>query len=398
MQRSSFRKANFWGTLLLVALLSFVIGNRWSEIIGAVGVSNAATQQNSGLPADLQYDEVEELYDVLRQTYDGELNEEELLNGLKDGLARASGDVYTRYLNAEAAEAFSNDLNGTFSGIGAELGINDAGQLTIVAPLDDFPAQKAGVRAQDVIVEVDGEESIDWTVEEAVTNIRGPEGSDVSLTLARNGERIEVTITRQTIVLPSVETEILEENIGYIRISRFAEDTQRLVANAAQEFQSKNVEKVILDLRNNGGGFLAAAVDVAGLWVENQVVVEQRQGGEVTDALRTNQVAEFEGLETVVLVNGGSASASEIVAGALQDLELATIVGEQTFGKGSVQSLEKLDEGGVLKVTIARWYTPDGRTIDEEGIAPDVEVSLSEEDIEAERDSQRLRAIEILSD
>ena len=377
------------GWAVLIALLAFVIGNRWTDIEDKFFSSH---QAGLSLPEDMDYSEVEELYDILRREFDGQLTLEQLLDGLKDGLASAAGDPYTVYLNEEESNQFLSDLNGTFTGIGAELGLDDNDRLIIVAPLGGFPAEKAGLRPQDVITAINGEDAAGIKIEEAVSKIRGEAGTDVTLTIFRGGDRFDVTITRAEITIPSVEWEI-QDGIGILTVSRFADDTVGLAQKAAREFISAGVEGVVLDLRNNSGGFLSGAVDIAGLWLnKDQVVVQQRRGEEVMDTQKASNGAVLGNLPTVVLINQGSASASEIVAGALKDHNKATILGVTSYGKGSVQELERLPSGGTLKVTIARWYTPNGHNIDESGIEPDIEVELTEKDIENNNDRQLERA------
>lgn len=369
-------------------MAAFVLGNRWRQWTVSWFANNA--NQNQQLPADLDYSEVEQVYDLLRVKYDGQLEVEKLLDGLKQGLAEATGDDYTVYLNEEETKAFKSDLNGTFSGIGAELGVEND-RLIIVAPLDGFPAQKAGLRAKDVIAKINGEDTTGFSTEEAVAKIRGEVGTDVTLTIIRGSEQFDVTITRTEITVPSVTHKVVD-GVGILRISRFGEDTVRLARDAAQSLKDQNVKGVVVDLRNNGGGYLDGAVGVAGIWLNNEVVVQQKQGERVIDSQRSGGNPILDGIKTVVLINEGSASASEIVAGALQDHKAATVIGVTSFGKGSVQELEPIQSGGTLKVTIARWYTPNGTNIDHSGITPDIEVKLSDEDIGAQRDRQLERA------
>ncbi len=377
---------------VLVTILAFGAGI-YAQRSGWINdVLNKSSNDKVGLPDDLNYESVEELYDVLRKQYDGELSEEELLNGLKSGLAEAAGDPYTTYLDEEDAAQFEEDLNGVFVGIGAELG-KENGSLIIVAPIDGFPAAEAGLLPKDKILAVDGEDATGMTIEKAISLIRGEEGTDVRLLIGRGTTQKEYVITRETITVPSVNSEVKEGNIGYIRITRFANDTASLVDKAAQELKSQNVSAVILDLRNNSGGLLRAAVDVSSLWLDGKVVVEQRQGGLTVDSVYSANNPALAGLPTIVLINPGSASASEIVAGALRDHKVATLLGETSFGKGSVQELEELFGGGLLKVTVARWYTPGGVNIDEAGLTPDVKVKLTVDDITAGRDPQLDEAI-----
>lgn len=372
---------------VLVAVIFFVLGTRASLLPSLFSKSSA--------PSQLDFSSLNELYSALRDKYDGNLDATKLVDGAKHGLVDALGDPYTVYFNADEAKEFSNELNGTFEGIGAELGkVN--GQLTILSVIADSPAQKTGLKAKDVILKINGEDTSTLTAATAVTKIRGQKGTTVKLTILHDGSAQEYTLTRDTITTPSVTSEILDGNIGYLRISRFADDTSGLAAQAAQNFKDKGVQKVILDLRGNGGGLVTAAQNVASLWLDNKVVVSQRTGGITTDTLRSGSNPILGGIKTVVLVDGGSASASEIVSGALKDNGAATLLGEKTFGKGSVQVVEDLSSGGELKVTIAKWYTPNGVNINKEGITPDKQVSISDDDIKNGRDPQKDAAIAAL--
>lgn len=371
------------GIAIVVLLLGFVIGVRWDWLRSRFDDRIA---QQTDLPADLDYADVEEVYDALKTYYDGNLDVNDIKNGLKEGLASATGDPYTVYLSEAESKQFLSDLNGTFTGIGAELGIENE-LLIIVAPLDGFPAQKAGLRAKDIIASINGEDTFGIKVEEAVTKIRGPKGTDVTLTIIRDSQRFDVTIVRDEIIVPSVTSEV-RDGVGILRISRFAEDSVELASAAARSFTEQNINNIILDLRNNSGGYLDGAVKIAGLWLKDKVIVQTKQAGQVVDTQRSSSTATLDGLNTIVLVNEGSASASEIVAGALQDYGAARLLGQTSFGKGSVQELKQFKDGGSLKVTIARWFTPNGRNIDTDGISPDIEVVPSEEDITSGVDTQ----------
>ncbi|HEU5187766.1 MAG TPA: S41 family peptidase, partial [Candidatus Saccharimonadales bacterium] len=248
----------------------------------------------------------------------------------------------------------------------------------------------------DLIVKVNDQDTTGWSIDKAVSEIRGEKGTTVKLTIVRDQEVKDFSIVRDAIVNPSVRYEITEGNIGYLRISRFSDtDTVDLARKAAQEFKQKGVKGVVLDLRGNGGGYLGAAQDVSGIWLKDKVVVQERRGNEVVETLKSDGNAILEGVPTVVLIDEGSASASEIVAGALRDHEAAQLLGKKTFGKGSVQTIEEMPGGGQLKITIAKWYTPNGKNINKEGIQPDIQVEISKEDITAGRDLQRQRAFEI---
>ena len=338
---------------------------------------------------------LDELYSKLKTNYDGDLDDQELLEGLKEGLVQAADDPFTEYLSAEETKEFNEGLNGTFEGIGAELG-KEGSFVVIVAPIKGTPADKAGVQPQDIIVEIDGEDSTDISISEAVSRIRGPKGETVTLTVIRDGERVEIPIVRDTITIDSVESEVRGE-VGLMTISRFGDDTVVLARAAAQKLKDQGVKSIVLDLRGNPGGLLDASVDVASIWLaKGSTVLEEKRGGEIIKTYKTDDQPILQGIKTIVLINEGSASASEIVAGALKDNDAATLLGQTSFGKGSVQRLLQLNSGGSLKVTIARWFTPGGKNIDKEGIAPDTAVELTSEDREAERDPQLDAAIKKL--
>ncbi|HSX43888.1 MAG TPA: S41 family peptidase [Candidatus Saccharimonadales bacterium] len=355
--------------------------------------------QNNQLPAHLSFSDVDTLYNSLRDNFDGQLDANKLLDGLKTGLANAAGDPYTEYLNTKDAQDFNDQLNGTFTGIGAELSKDTTNNtIVVISPIAGFPAEKAGLKPKDVIVEVDGKSTADITVSEAVKRIRGPKDTHVKLKVVRGGsQQLELDIVRQEITIPSVETKTLNGNIGYIKISRFAEDTSSLARDAAQKFKQAGVKGIIVDVRGDPGGLLDAAVNVSSLWLNNQTVLTERRGEEVVRTYPSEGTPVLNGIPTVVLIDEGSASASEITAGALHDNKAATLVGVKSFGKGSVQQLVKFNDGSVLKVTIAKWYTPGGININKNGINPDKEVKRSDDDIKNGKDPQLDAALQQLS-
>lgn len=353
--------------------------------------NRSAVGSNSSLPANLDYTEVEAVYDSLRTNFDGELKLQDIYDGLKNGLSQATGDPYTTYFTSEENDDFTSEVNGTFSGIGAEL-LSENNVIIIVTPLSGFPAEAAGLKARDIILKIDDEDATSLTVSEAVKIIRGEVGTTVKLSVLRGDEQLEFSIVRATITIPSVNHKI-ENGIGYLQISRFGEDTYDLSKVAATDFVKSKVKGVIVDVRNNPGGYLDQAVKVASLWVERgKVVVEERRGNvteRIDRAIGGNILKDY---KTVVLINGGSASASEILAGALKDNGQATLIGEKTFGKGSVQQVNEFPGGEALKVTVAKWYTPNGKNINKEGITPDTEVKITVEEAELKVDSQKAAA------
>ena len=390
---------NRGGLSLPTRIMLYVLAGAFIFSLGVnVGKGNLAFASTkkvaSGVPDNLNYTSVEAVYDKIRMDFDGDLDNEKLMDGLKAGLAQATGDPYTEYFNAKAAKDFNDQLGGTFSGIGAELGKDANGSIIVISPLAGYPAEKAGVRAKDIIIEINGESTAGVGVEQAVTKIRGEAGTSVKLKVLRSGaEEAVMEITRQQIKLPSVKYEITD-GVGILTISRFGDDTTKLSREAADEFRKQNVKAVLVDLRGDPGGLLDASVAVSGLWVDkSQTVVQEKRGGKVAQTLRGSNSTPLKGIKTVVLINEGSASASEIMAGALRDNNLATLMGTKSFGKGSVQQIEDLGNGSMVKVTIAHWFTPNGTGIDKTGLEPDIKVERTEDDFKNNRDPQKDAAL-----
>jgi carboxyl-terminal processing protease len=383
--------------LIVAAVLIFGAGVLTGQGRTHFQFGNYASQ-NKDLPANLDYSTVNEVYDVLKQNYDGKLTETQLLNGLKAGLANAPGDPYTEYFTAAEAKSFDNQLNQAFSGVGAELGKDKDGNLIVVAPIVGLPADKAGLKAQDIITAINGKSTSGMSIDDAVAKIRGKSGTVVKLSLVRDGSRqLDLSITRQSIQVPSVEHSVINDNIGYIRITTFADDTSSLIVKAANDLKAQNVKGIVLDLRNNPGGLLSAAVTVSSQWLpDGTTVLQEKRGSTVVQTYQASGNNPLHGMPTVVLVNQGSASASEITAGALHDNKAATIIGTKSFGKGVVQQLINLKDGSELKVTVASWYRPNGQNINKKGITPDQVVQPAQDDTIAGNDAQKTAAIDYL--
>lgn len=374
-------------TLVIVAIVSFVAGARSDALFA--NVASVFGVRTSNKTIDLS--SVQKTYQELIANYDGKLDTQKLIYGANRGLVEAAGDPHTAYMDPDETKEFDKSLSGQIGGgIGAEIGLRN-NKPTIIKPLENSPAQKAGIKAGEAIVKVNDEASSDWSVEKVVSKIRGEVGTSVKLTLLSGSQTREVSVVRQNIVSPAVESEI-DGEIGILKVNRFGDDTVSLSRKYASEFVEKGVKKVILDLRNNPGGTVGAAQGLLGIWLDNQIAMTERRGSEIVKTLRTTGTSILGNMKTVVLINGNSASASEITAGALREYGKATLVGQKSYGKGSVQIVLGLPGGSQMKVTEARWYTPKGKNIDKTGIEPDVKVDLSSDDVNNNVDPQMDKA------
>ena len=374
-------------TLVIVAIVSFVAGARSDALVA--NVASVFGVRTSNKTIDLS--SVQKTYQELVANYDGKLDTQKLIYGANRGLVEAAGDPHTAYMDPDETKEFDKSLSGQIGGgIGAEIGLRN-NKPTIIKPLENSPAQKAGIKAGEAIIKVNDEASSDWSVEKVVSKIRGEVGTSVKLTLLSDGKTREVSVVRQNIVSPAVESEI-DGEIGILKVNRFGDDTVSLSRKYASEFVEKGVKKVILDLRNNPGGTVGAAQGLLGIWLDNQIAMTERRGSEIVKTLRTTGTPILGNMKTVVLINGNSASASEITAGALREYGKATLVGQKSYGKGSVQIVLGLPGGSQMKVTEARWYTPKGKNIDKTGIEPDVKVDLSSDDVNNNVDAQMDKA------
>ncbi len=320
--------------------------------------------------------------------------------GAIGGLVDSLNDPYSIFLKPGDSKQFEDDIRGNFGGVGAELGIRK-GQLLIIAPLKDTPASKAGLRGGDAILRVNSTSTEGISIDEAVRMIRGPERTDVTLTISRATweKPREIKLKRERIIVPTLDSEMKEGNIEYIRLYSFNGNAGSLFYQAIVQASAQGAKGLILDLRNNPGGYLETAVNLAGWFLPRGTLVVSEEGRSgVIDQLRANGNAALAEFPVVVLINEGSASAAEILAGALHDNRHIKLVGTQSFGKGTVQQLTDLRDGSSLKLTIAHWVLPSGTILEGKGIAPDVEVKLTDEDIEKKRDPQLDKAIEIMKE
>lgn len=400
----------FWAILIaLLICFGFRVGYLYgakdtqSDIINGTG---SVTSKNS-LPAylnkDLDFKLFWDVWQMVRADFvDKTIPETKLLYGAMSGVVDSLGDPYSVFLEPKIAQEFADDLKGSFEGIGAEIGIKN-NTLTVIAPLSESPAEKAGLRAGDKILMIDKTDTAGISLDYAVSIIRGAKGTKVKLTILSKDDKEprEVEITRASIIVKSVSWE-MKDKIAHIKLMKFNEDTPEAFAKIATEVLAKNPRGIILDMRNNPGGYLTGAINIASYWASGVIVQEkssERLNGDYKDLIQkydSTSQPYLKDIKTIILVNGGSASASEIVAGALQDYKKAQLVGEKTFGKGSVQTLKELPDGSSLKLTIAKWLTPNGRAIDGEGIEPDVKVELTKEDYNNDKDPQLDKAIELI--
>ncbi len=384
---ASEKKVNLTTTIIVSAItLAFglLIGLNSNTILNVFGPYLGGKR-----PTTVDFSSLTDLYNQLTSKYDGSISPEKAIQEAKRGMVNAAGDPYTYYMTASEAEEFNKDLNGDVgAGIGVEIGQRD-GLVKVLRTTPDNPARRAGILAGDIIYKADGEDISGLSVEEVAKKLRGQAGSTVVLTVVRNNEEKEFTLTRETINNVSVYTEY-KGDTAILTITRFDENTGELAREKAQEIVNRGSKKVILDLRGNGGGYVSSAKEVASLWISGDIIMEQKSSSGFYNQkyYADRDKALLANIKTVVLVNGSTASASEIVAGALKDYDRATLIGEKTYGKGSVQTLETLSGGEVLRVTIAKWYTPKGVNINKEGITPDKEVERTFDQINKEEDPQ----------
>jgi len=367
----------------------------------AVPTSTRAPSEPGTRGDEGSFDVFWEAWDILEQDFYGELPEEaDLPYAAIQGVIASTGDPYTAFLDPVQAEIFRTDLQGGFEGIGATVRLNPDGQLLVVQPLPGWPAIEAGLRAGDIVLEVDGTDLMGMSLYEAISLIRGPEGTTVRLLVEREGvdDPFEIEITRDRIELPAVESRMLEGNLGYVRLRDFGQSAGDELREALEELDANELDGLIFDLRGDPGGYLSVAVEVTSEFVgEGPILIERFRDGQERRYPAASGGLALD-VPLVVLVDGGSASASEIAAGAIQDTGRGVLIGTTTLGKGSVQTVHDLSDGSELRVTVARWFTPNDRAIHNEGLDPDIEVELTEQDILDELDPQLDRAIEYLTE
>lgn len=392
---------------IIFSLIAVVVVFSWGIYIGyshrpeiekVVTITNKETKVDT--TAD--FDSFWKVWNLLNEKslYAKKVTDQERVWGAVSGLASSLKDPYTVFFSPEENKLFNDEIKGTFGGIGAEIGMKD-NVLTIIAPLKDNPAIKAGIKSGDKILKIDKTETNDMTVDKAISLIRGPKGTIVTLTILRPGEKVtrELKITRDEISVPTIDAELRSDNIFLIKFYSFSENSANLFRDALTKFIDTRSNKLVIDLRGNPGGYLDSAVTIASWFVdEGKVIVSEDFGDNRKPIIYRSRGPKVfsDSLRLVVLVDGGSASASEILAGALKEHGIAKLVGEKTFGKGSVQELVNITDDTSLKVTVARWLTPNGLSISEQGLEPDYKVAYTQKDIEAKKDPQMDKAVELL--
>lgn len=406
------RKLNVF--TILIATLTFILGwqlghrnveVKWQTFRPTINVENKVPPKNISVDFQLFWD----TWDLVSSHYLDKkaIDPTKMFYGAIAGMVAAIGDPYTVFLPPEAQKASKEELNGAFEGVGIQLGFKKDRRLTVIAPLEGTPAEKAGVKPQDLIVEIDGKDTTNITLPEAVKLIRGPKGSEVVLTIFREGENDtrEIKLTRDTIVVKSVTIKIEQtksgKKIGLIKLSRFGERTEEEWNSGVSEVLSSGVSGIILDVRNNPGGLLEGAVFIGSEFLEGGDVALQENSKGEKHHFKVDRQGRILKLPMITLINKGSASASEIVAGALQDRKRARLVGEKSFGKGTIQEAEELPGGTGIHITTARWLTPNGRWVnDTEGLEPDLVVEIPNEEVtegQEPKDVQLDKALELLN-
>ncbi|MGG7144651.1 S41 family peptidase [Clostridium nigeriense] len=394
--------------IVLIILLSNVTFFYMGNVLAFNGVTLRSVSEDvakdvSDVKDVKKYELLFQVRDALLTKYDGEIDDNDLLEAAIKGMTQSLNDPYTVFMNSDEYTSFVEQSEGHFVGIGAQLGIKDD-KVTVVAPLEGSPAEKSGLKAGDVILKVDGTEITEPNVEKAISMIKGEQGESVTLTISREGsEYQDITIIRDVVKVVSVKGEIIDGNIGYIQMSSFDEDVAENFKQKIVELKNQGMEGMILDLRGNPGGYLTEAVKVASQFIPKGEIVTYTIDKYGNKQESKSVGGEAEGMPLVVLIDGGSASASEVVTGALRDYEAGTIVGTTSFGKGVVQQLIEFGDGsGGLKVTTSKYYTPNGENIHKIGIKPDIEVEIpdeiSQQEYDRSIDPQFNKALEVIKE
>jgi len=367
-------------------------------IVQVIGLSNKETQ----IATNADFASFWKVWNTINEKYPraDETSDQDKIYGAISGLMSSLDDPYSVFFNPDDAQAFEDEIAGNFTGVGMEVGIKDK-VLTVIAPLKDTPAYRANIKPGDKILKIDKTVTSGLSIEKAIKLIRGEKGTEVVLTIFREGNKdpIEIKIVRDVIDVPTLDTELQSNGIFVIKLYSFSANSASLFRNAIKEFAESGTDKLLLDLRGNPGGYLDAAVDMASWFLPGGKIIVTEDYGNNTkpEVFRSRGYDVFnDKLKFVVLIDGGSASASEILAGALQDYKIAKLVGKQSFGKGSVQEAIKITPDTLLKITVAKWLTPNGNLIEGKGLTPDYEVEFIKKDLEDKKDPQLDKATQLL--
>lgn len=386
------KKIIYSAILVLAFILVFALG-AW---LGAAKLAYHVPQ-----PGTIDFSLFWDAYSKLQHNFidPSKIDNQKVIYGAVEGMTKSLGDPYTDFFDPTQAKLFESDLAGSFDGIGVEIGIKQ-NTLTVIAPLKGTPGEKAGLKSGDMILKIDGKDATSMSTDEAVNLIRGPKGTSVTLTILRDGwnSAKDIKITRDTITVPSMSWEIKNNDVAYIHINEFGETLPSDFKSAALKILQSPAKKIVLDLRGNPGGYLEAAQNIAGWFLPNgqTVTIEDFGQGKARQTYKSEGNAELANYPTVILIDQGSASASEILAGALRDNRNIELIGTKSFGKGSVQEVINMRDGSFMKITIAKWLTPKGNSISEVGLTPDVKVEITDQDIQVNKDPQLAKALEIV--
>ncbi|PIP27973.1 MAG: peptidase S41 [Candidatus Moranbacteria bacterium CG23_combo_of_CG06-09_8_20_14_all_35_22] len=399
-----FKKYVFFSVVVIFLIISFFLGYKKGQdethsknrevLLEKAIIENKALPQGEKVDFAIFW----KVWELVKEKHveKNNLDAQKMVYGAINGMLSATGDPYSSFFNPEESRMFSQDIAGSFDGIGAELGIKDE-ILTIIAPLDGSPAQKSGLRSGDKILKIDGKSSLDLTIDQAVNLIRGKKGTSVELTIFHENdqETVEVTVIRDTIKLDSAKVEFKDDGIAYLKIIKFSDDVDDQFNLAMNKIITNKSKGIILDLRDNPGGLLDKSISIASrMMPKGKIVVLEEDSSGKKENIYTFGGDKLSSIPMVALINEGSASASEILAGALRDNQEIVLIGEKTFGKGSVQELVDLPDGSSVKITVAKWLTPKGEYIMDKGISPDIEIKMTPEDYENKRDPQLEKALE----
>lgn len=394
-------KIKFAIIAVLIVAVSFAGGFYFHQRLSKTYVPiKEVINRELGQPQGIDFSLFWKTWDLIQSRYvdQDKIKNQDLVYGAIDGMVKAVGDPYTVFFKPEESENFAQEINGTFGGIGIEIGLRD-NILTVIAPIKGTPAEKAGLLAGDKIIKIGEKSTEGLRVDEAVNIIRGPKGTPVRLIINRENSSStkEVTIIRDTIKIPTVSWKLLDGKTAYIQLFVFNRNVDDDFKKIAKEIVNSKADRIILDLRNNPGGLLDSSVSIASYFLNpNQLVIQEKYANGKNDEFRTSNNGQLKNYPLVIITNKGSASASEILAGAIKDNRGVIIVGEKSFGKGVVQEVDELPGRASVKITIAKWFTPKGTSINDNGIEPDIIIERTEADINAKRDPQLDKALEIV--